>query len=680
MAAPLLTFLVYIPLFRNNFISSWDDDRYILNNPHIMSLDAGAISGMFSTYYDGHYHPLTLVSLAFDFAIAGKDPVIFHFHNLLLHLINTLLVFFLVKRLSKSSRNIIPGVAALLFGISAMHVESVAWAAERKNLLFSAFFFGSLLLYLKYISSHKLNLYVASLALFLLSLLSKASALTLAPTVLLIDYFAGRNLLSRKVMAEKAPFFLLAITAGLVAILAQKHTWGENLSQNYYPFAERLFYAGKALTLYAVKLFVPAGLSAFYPYTEISVVTGVAYTALAAGMIFFALLLLKKSPIVGFGIMFFFINISLLLKLFEVPAGDYFMADRYSYAASAGLFLIAGYGVDRLLNSGKILRIVVLGLLGIYFLMVFLHTMNRVTLWKTDESFYSDIIDKYPDESVAYLNRGAYRKENGNLRGALADFSAVIRHTPGNYKGYANRAAVYLQLSDNEKAAKDYMKAVKLRPGRDELYGSLGLALLRQGDYREALTRLDTAILLNPSVPEYYNNRGNAWYAAREYQKAIADYSLAILKDSLYANALFNRGIAFLNLNNLVQAETDFSEAIRLNPRNAEAFMNRAIVWSRQGAPEKAFADYDKAIAIHPGYTEAYLNRGVDLYRSGKLNEALDDLNKTLSLNPNLAPAYYFRGLTLIALGKKEQGCNDITTASNSGFYPALSELTILCK
>lgn len=676
----LLVLIAYLPLWQNDFIKSWDDDRYILENPLIESIDLSSVAAMFTNYYDGHYHPLTLFSLALDHAIGGKTPTIYHIHNLLLHLINTVLVFFFVRFLLRKSDYFIPGIAAILFGIATMHTESVAWAAERKNLLFTAFFFSSIIMYLKYTYSGKARFYAGSAILFLLSILSKASAVTLAPTLILLDYYNGRNLFGRKEIAGKIPYFILAAGAAYVAVLAQKHTWGENLSQNYYPFVERLFYASKAFILYGIKLFLPFRLSAFYPYTGITVISGIVFIILATGVLLGAFFLIRKIPVVGFGLLFFIINISLLLKLFEVPAGDYFMADRYSYVASAGLFIAAGYGIYKLSLAGKMIRNIAVAGLFIYVFITLLQTLNRSLIWRDDESFYTDIVAKYPEEPVAYTNRGAFREKTGSLKGALNDFTAVVKNAPGDYKGYANRAAILMQLSDYEGAARDYRKAVKLKPGKDELYGSLGFALLQQGDFRGATAILDTAISLNPAVRDYYNNRGNAYYALGSYGKAISDYGLAIARDSSYANAWFNRGIAFLNLNNLSRAESDLTRVITLKPGNADAYMNRAIAFSRGGDINRAFDDYGKALSINPNYTEAYLNRGIDYFQAGRLNEALDDLNSALSLNPNLVPAYYFRGMVYIGLENRELACKDLSIASESGFYMAKEKLTNYCK
>ncbi|NOX45460.1 MAG: hypothetical protein GXO89_00600, partial [Chlorobi bacterium] len=205
------TFFAFSPVFQNDFLKTWDDNRYIIDNPLIQSLGFSNIAQMFSMVYDGHYHPLTLLSLAIDFQIDGLNPVVFHTTNLLLHLGNTLLVFWFVFLLFDRKNLSMAVVSALLFGISTMAVESVAWASERKNLLYALFYFVSLISYLKYLKTDKLKFLFLSVFLFLLSLLSKAMALPLVATLFAIDLFFGRKPLSWKTILEKLPYLLLAI-------------------------------------------------------------------------------------------------------------------------------------------------------------------------------------------------------------------------------------------------------------------------------------------------------------------------------------------------------------------------------------------------------------------------------------------------------------------------------------
>ncbi|MCD4735818.1 MAG: tetratricopeptide repeat protein [Bacteroidales bacterium] len=560
-----------------------------------------------------------------------------------------------------------------------MHVESVAWADERKNLLFAAFFLGSLLAYTGFIDSKKGKFYILALFLFLLALFSKAAAVTLAPTLLLFDYFWQRKLLSKKVLIEKAPFFLLAILFGIIAVLAQKDTWGEDLSQEYYTFPERVLYASKAFVFYIVKLIIPFKLSAFYSYREHTYLLEILTVLLSLFSLYIIYRFRKKNPFITFGLLFFIVNIFILLKLFEVPAGDYFMADRYVYIPSLGVFLLAGIGVEKLIRnpkSGRYFKIV----LAVYLLFIGLQTFNRVMVWEDDETFYSDIIRKYPDEPVAYTNRGGFRKMTGNREGALKDFNKAIQYRPDDYKGYANRGAVQLDLGKFDKAKDDYAKANELKAGNAEIIAKLGFAKLNTKDPMGAVSELDRAIILNPTVAEYYSNRGTAKFNLKRLNEAVIDYSDAIELDNKYITAWFNRGLVYLNMNKTEEAISDFGKVIELDPRHVKAYMNRGVAWSRSGSLKRAIEDYNKAIQLNPNYLEAYLNRGIDRCQAGDYKGALEDLNLAISGNPGIPVAFYFRGLAKIELGKKSEACEDLKTALSMGFRSAREKLTGLCQ
>ena len=678
-----ITFLIYIPVLNNGFLKTWDDNRYILENEHIKDLTFGSAAGFFSMYYDGHYHPLTLLSLAIDYKIGELNPTVYHTTNLLLHLINTMLVFLFVHLLFSRKKFFVALVTALLFGLSTMHVESVAWASERKNLLYALFFFASLISYVLFLQQEKRKYFIIALFFFLLSILSKVMAISLCVSLLAIDYFFDRKLYSRKVILEKVPFFLLAIVFAVVAIYAQKSSWGEDLSQNYYTFFERILFAANAFVLYILKLIVPFKLSGFYPYPgEVSVafifksiIFLIVSLVVAGAVVYFY----KRSKTITFGILFFIINIFLLLKLFEVPAGDYIMADRYSYIASVGLFLLISAGLNYLSSKKAIHKKIALTVLIVYSIFISLQTFNRASVWKNDITFYTDIISKFPGAKVAYTNRGAVRKNEGKLNGALSDFTKAIQLGKDDYKAYSNRGAVYSDLGNFEKAVIDYKKAVSLKPGKPQVLASYGYALLQTGDIRGAVGSFNQSLQLQPVNPEVYTNRGTAKYNTGDLQGAIKDYDMAVQQNPRYLNAYYNRGLAKLNLSDYHGAITDFTGALKINPNHAEAYSNMGIAWSRLDEKDKAFDSYNKAIQINPNYFEAYLNRGIDKYYTADYKGALEDLNKTIQLNRQVGPAYYFRAM-IILQSDKQAACNDFINAKNLGFSLAEKQIKIYCK
>jgi len=679
----LLVLLVYLPLHQNGFLISWDDNRYVLDNPHIKALNLNSITQSFTIFYDGHYHPLTLLSLAIDYQLYDLNPMGYHVTNLILHLINTFLIFWLVFLLFEKKNRTIPLVTALLFGISTIHVESIAWASERKNLLFASFFLLSLISYLQYLKTDRTWIYFVALGLFVCSLLSKVMAIPLSITLFLIDYFFNRNLLSRKVWLEKIPFLLVAIIFGVVAIIAQKSSWGDHLSQEQYSFIERILFSGFAFITYILKLLIPYKLSGFYPYPKdvggFIVIRNVVFVLISIGLIIVAFYFRKRKKIVTFCLLFFSINIFLLLKTFDVPAGDYIMADRYTYISSVGIFILIATGFKYLISSSILFKKIGITLLVLYIVFLSLQTFNRVSVWKDDITFYSDVISKYPEAELAYTNRGAIKKENRQYTKALADFNKAIQLGKNDFKAFANRGAVYSDLGHYEKAVIDYKKATSLNAGNPDLLASYGFAQLQTGDFNGAIKTLNESLAIQCLNPEAYTIKGTAKFNLGDFKGAIADYEIASTQDPNYVNAHFNRGLANINTGDIESAINDFNKAIKVNPNHFESYSNLGIAWSKLGDVKKAFESYDKAIKINPNYFEAWLNRGVEKYYLNDYKGSLPDLTKAIEINPNLAPAYYFRAMILLN-SNKNASCKDLNKAASLGFNAAIPLLNNHCK
>lgn len=679
----IITLIVYTPTFQNDFLKTWDDDRYIIENPLIKSTGINGLIEIFTNHYDGHYHPLTLVSLSMDYQLGELNPITYHTTNLILHLLNTLLVFIFIHYLFRKGKLRIAILTSLLFGIATMNVESVAWASERKNLLYALFYWSALIAYLKYIQYAKTKFYILAILLFVFSSLSKAMAIPLFFSLPVIDYFYGRKLLSKKVILEKLPFFTIATGIGILAIIAQQSTWGEGLSQQHYPIYQRAFFAGFAYIQYIIKLIIPYQLSGLYPYpVKLDVNTLLQYTGsllLIFGIIYMFIRKFNKHKVFTFSFLFFSVNIFLLLKFFEIPAGDYIMADRYNYVAEAGVFLFAGFGLDYLLNRFIKFKFLILTILIIYLGTISFFTYQRVKVWKNDLDFYTNIINNQPDAQVAFLNRGGIRKDMGNLSGALADFNKAIKLSPNDYKANSNRGAVYSDMGKHAKALGDYQKANKLKPNNPVILSNLGYAQLKTGDFKSAVNTLSKSLQLQNNNVEAITNRGTAKYNLGDLQGAITDYRMAIEIDSSYENAYYNQGLALLNLGEPGQAISSFEKAIDLKPDYAEAYANKAIAWSRMGNIKNALIAYNKALELNPSNYEVYLNRGIDLYFNNDLSNALIDINKAIELNPNLGASYYFRAMILLK-SENPDICNDLQIAVNLGFSRASSELKKHCK
>ncbi|MDQ1296752.1 MAG: O-GlcNAc transferase, partial [Bacteroidota bacterium] len=449
----LISFFAYIPVFQNGFVL-WDDDIYIQNNPLIYSIN---LKEIFSKYVLGNYHPLTILTLAIEYHFFGLNETGYHAVNLLFHLMNVILVFYAVFILSEKAG--VALVASLFFGIHPMHVESVAWAAELKDLLYTFFFLASYILYMKYLKERRKNFYIFALLLFLASLLSKAMAASLPVVLILTDYFKGR-IINFASLRDKIPFFLLAVAFGIVAVLAQK-SFGATDVVNF-TFAQRLVFACYGFISYLFKLFFPLNLSAYYPYPvnsgESIPIQYYAYFILFAGLVTAIIYSIRVTKKIFFGTGFFAITIFLVLQLY--PVGGAIMADRYSYIPSIGIFYLAGEGFILLWNKKlKIINVVFLVAFTVFFSV---RTYARCGIWNNTMTLWNDVISQYQTIPFVYNNRGNAFVAEKQYDRAFDDFNKAIELDPNYYLAYYNRGNFFMGEKQYERAYTEFSKVINL--------------------------------------------------------------------------------------------------------------------------------------------------------------------------------------------------------------------------
>lgn len=590
----LLSFFAYLPVLHNGLLL-WDDEGYIKNNPLAFSIN---LKEIFSQYVMGNYHPLTMLTFAIEYQLFGLNETGYHMVNLLLHLMIVILVFYAILLLSDK-----PGVAlvaSLLFGIHPMHVESVAWAAELKDLLYTFFFLASYILYLKYLKDRNRKFYVLALLLFLVSLLSKAMAASLPAVLILTDYFKGRKM-NKTSLLDKIPFFLLAFAFGIVAVLAQKSTAATDIVNLTFP--QRIIFACYGFISYLFKLLFPLHMSAYYPYPirngENVPLQYFTYLILFIGFIAVVLYSLRFTKKIFFGIGFFVITVFLVLQLY--PVGGAVMADRYSYVPSIGIFYLAGEGFILLWNKKlKFVNIILLTAFTIFFSV---KTYARCGVWKNDMIFWNDVISKYQNIPFAYVNRGiAFISEEKYDRG-LNDFNKAIELNPNYYLAYYNRGNLFMSEKKYDRALEDYGKVIKLNPNHIEAYINRGIAFRDINRFDEALNDYNKAIELKPNYYKAYYNRGNLLMSDKKYDRALDDYNKAIKLNPNYFKPYNNRGNLYFNEKKYDEAIINYSKAIELNADFTEAYYNRGIAKYYFAGKDSAYLDIKRA--ANSGYQPA---------------------------------------------------------------------------
>jgi len=638
----VITMIAYLPVLQNNSFV-WDDEGYITNNPLVLSFD---LKGIFSANVMGNYHPVTVFVLALEHLVFGMNAEAYHIFHLLLHLVNILLVYLVINKLSR--RTEVALVTALLFGIHPLHVESVAWLSGLKDLLFTGFFLGSWFCYLKYLENSQRKFYFLTLLLFLLSLLSKPVAVTLPVVLLLSDFYLSRRLVAG-VWLEKLPFFMLSIVFGILAMATQKSSG--NLPGLDFNVFQQLTLAAYGFVNYLIKLVLPFQLSAFYPYpfghNDPFPVLWYVYPLLLVVLAVLVIYSLKKSKLVFFTAAFFFVNVALVLQW--LPVGKAIMADRYSYLPSLAVFFLAAEGLYLLWHRKlKWLVIIITTLYPLYFI---LYTFHRSEVWKNEISLWNDVVSKFENVPLAYLNRGiAYARLNVYDL-AISDLNKAIQLD-----------------SDNSKANKNMAKA----------YFNRGNLYLDKRQVGKALDDFTKSLEINPQNPKAFYNRGNVYAELGESANAVADYTRAIELNPEDARPYINRGMVYGGMKEYEKALMDFDKAELIQPNNPDTHFNRGLVYMNHGEYDKSIPAFSKAIELNPEDAEAWFNRGYLLITMKRYKEAAEDFSKLVGLNPADPRGFYYRGLALYYSSEEKSARNDLNHAAALGYQPAKDFLKVL--
>ncbi|MBI2271863.1 MAG: tetratricopeptide repeat protein [Bacteroidetes bacterium] len=541
----VVTFLSFLPSLHNDLNKTWDDQSYVTNNTQIRSLSFENIKRVFMEdgYHYPNYHPFCTLSLAVNYHFSGLGPAGYHYTNLLLHLLNTLLVFVFIYVLT-GRRIVTAAVTSLLFGLLPVHVESVAWISERKDVLYTFFFLLSLISYQYFIRDNNRKFYFLTILFFLCSLLSKAMAASLPLVLLLIDHYMKREW-SKKNLFEKVPFVILSIAFGLLAMYIQSE-YGALVKGPDLPVFRRLLHACYGFVEYIPKIIVPSGLSAFYPYPYpfrngssvmnqvplILYITFVITLLIAAFIVYNIIKKRKYSAIIVFGVFFYTITIALVLQFF--PVGSAIMADRYAYIPSIGLLFVIGEFFTIGYNNPKYKVIVIVGLC-IYSVFLFGMTYERCKVWKNDETIWTDVLNKYPNDSrvsIALKNRAIYYMDISNYPAALNDFNAYLQSNPGDADALDKAGKIYAQkLNDTDRALAYFQAGYQINPLNVDVVYDLAIIYGVKGDYTNSLNYfLKVMELKGGGDSQLYQYIGNCYRNLGQAEKAKAFFDKAGVK------------------------------------------------------------------------------------------------------------------------------------------------------
>ena len=624
-----LTFAIYGSSLFNEFVR-WDDGLLITENPAVREISPRSIAWVFSHYDPELYIPLTFLTYQFDHLIGGQSPFIYHFTNLVLHTLNSLLVFLFLYLLT--GRKWLALFCGLLFAVHPLHTEAVAWASARKDVLSGFFFLLSLVMYLIFmrgrlamsderlatrkngkLAANSLPLtarwYVMSITAFLLGLLSKVSIILLPVVLLLIDFYEGRKI-TRETLTQKIPYFLLSFVFGLIALYGKQ---GGIISVT---LMQTLLMAARSAVFYLQKLFLPTNLSVLYPAERGIELLYPEY--LIPVLILFGLTFIifhfRKNRTVVFSALFFLLMIAPSFQNFAKDGDFFFASDRYAYLGSIGIFfLISSFfesgrrKFSRLRSQtsahsnegygGQAILKVIFGIIIVIFATL---SFQQAKVWTNSETLFSRAMLLYPQY---------------------------------NARVYNNLGNVYRRQERTEEAIAMFKAATEISP-HSRTYSNLGAVYRKEGRILEALETYKQAIDTNPEDAQPYFGLGLVYSQAEDYDKALEQYRVAIDRDPEYAEAYSNMGAIFLAAGDIERSITMYQEAIKANSLFVQAYFNLGVALAKLGRTEEAMQTYEAAIEISPDLILARINLGILYYGSGKVEEARNEFREILKRDP----------------------------------------------
>ncbi len=598
----LITFVTYLPALHAGFV--WDDRQNISENQSLRSLD-GLKQIWVNPRASYQYYPLTYTTFWIEHHLWGLRPFGYHLLNILLHALNALLLGLLLRRLS------VPGawLAALIFAVHPVHVESVAWITERKNVLSGFFFLGSFLAYLRFVwgTEHRGRWYALALGLFLCALLGK-TATAILPVAILLVLWWKRTRLRPADVSQLLPFVLLGAVLGRITLWVEVHNVGAQGAEWAMTFFQRVLIAGRAIWFYAKKLIWPHPLMFIYPRWQIDPSAWWQFLFPAVVMVLMAALLLfrksiGKAPLVAVS---FFVcaaaPVPAFIPLFFMHYS--YVADHFQYLASMGLIALAAAGIARGLHSIAMRRMVG----GLVVLILAVLSWQRCGAFYDEEALWRDTAAKNPDCWLAQEHLTDILFKQGKFDEAAAHNAELLRIRPEYGFAHNYRGVFLARQGKYDEAMAQFAEAVRDQPWNAFAHNYLGQALAMNGKIDEAVREFIEALRLDPNLAEAHNNLGLALATKGNSNAAIVQFREALRLEPNYPEADCNLGMALAQSGRLDEAAHYFSEALRLRPDFIEAHYNAAKAAAALGRSAEALRQYEEALRLQPDHLNALNN------------------------------------------------------------------------
>jgi protein O-mannosyl-transferase len=644
-----ITFAVFGQTLRHEFVN-FDDSLYVYENPVVTrGLNLKGVGWAFTHTVCANWHPLTMMSHMLDCQLYGLKAGGHHMTNVLLHTASAILLFLVLRQMTgKLWRS---AFVAAVFAIHPLRVESVAWVAERKDVLSGLFFMLTLWAYTRYVASgrwqvtradsnpspatrHPSLFYGLVLLFFALGLMCKPMLVTLPLVLLLLDYWplnrlqadaaaepvfqlAGQSVPKRLVF-EKLPLLGLAVASCVVTLFAQSDAIQ---SFERIPLPLRVANALVSCVTYLGQMFWPSGLAVLYPFTARGVgvsgaVLSLVLLACISGGVF---VLRRRRPYFLTGWLWYLIMLAPVIGIVQVGAQA--RADRYTYLPQIGLYLMLTWAAADLCAGWRHRRVVLGGGSAVILVALIFCARAQTVYWRNSELLWTH----------------------------------TLACTSGNFIGHSNLGNALLQKGHLDEAMVHYQQALQIKPDSAEIHNNLGNALLQKGDVDQAIAHCQQALQIKPDFAEAHNNLGNALLQKGKVDEAAAHCQQALQIKPDFAEAHNNLAMTLLKVGQVDEAIAHFQQALQIKPEYAEAHNNLGNVLLQQGNAKEAITHYQQALQIKPDYANAHINLGIALFKNGRVDDAIIHFQQALQVTPDNAKTHNNLASALLQKGKVDE-------------------------
>ena len=649
---------------------NYDDQEYVTENGHVQEgLTVKGLIWAFKTFHSANWHPLTWLSHMLDCELYGLDPMGHHWTNLQFHMANTLLLFFILQLMTGELWR--SAFVAALFALHPLHVESVAWISERKDVLSTFFGMLTILAYYRYVKQPCLINYLLTILFFGLGLMAKPMLVTFPFLLLLLDFWPLKrfqlknNYLlqsdgvkyfgfqeSFRLILEKVPLFILVVVSSSLTFLAQQSK-GAVAALEALPLKTRVANSLVSYVSYVFKAIWPNDLAVIYQHPgdtlPIWQICGAAF--LIVSVILLTIYLSKQYPYVMVGLFWYLGTLVPVIGLVQV--GEQAMADRYTYIPLIGIFIIITWGVSDLLKKWhyrkiffKVSAVIILSALTTC-------TFFQVGHWKNGITLFENAVKVTENNFQAHNNLGIALGPV-DLDRAISHYKEALRIYPNYGMALNNLGNALSDKGNYDEAVLYFTKALKIIPHEARVHNNLGIVLQKRGRIDEAIGYYEEALRLKPDYGKAHYNIGDVLEKKGRIDEAIGHYLEALRLKPYFYEAHNNLGNALQKRGRIDEAIGHYLEALRIKPDYVESYSNLGNALEKQGLINEAINHYLAALRIKPDYWEAHYNLGNIMKKRGRIDEAIDHYLQALRIKPRLEKAHNNLGIALIGKGNME--------------------------